>query len=367
MRHEITGGGAWTSDDSTYDDYAVNGEALPTVFGKLAHSYWAADVAYRFFVTAIPEDSATPIALRRFYAHPTTISVNLAYTPEQAATYRYQNPSLNFSTETASEQRARSAGLGIEYAVKPATGVFVQLTSAQNEETSRTADTFAYESTGRDDEIRRAYEFGLSQYLFDHLNLKLAYAILDFESSGEERLWSAEHPLLATDYRYHTDTRGRKITLSGEYIYRKWLGLQAGYAFGKQEAEAKTVSFYANNFPDLDLRRHDDSDSSTLSAAASLYLGEKTVCRVGGSYAAQKIAQVYEADQQIDQDWRISTVEARIWHYLNRHWGVQLGYAFTARAADVVVWHPASASELRTTYQAETKIHTIYLGVTGRF
>ena len=367
IRHEITGGITWISDEWAYHDYIVNGEAFPAVSGNLDKDYTVMAGAYAFFFTPIPEDHTTPIALRRFYTHPTTVSLNFFYQPEKKLTYHYQNLGANYHSSTDRDASSRSAGVDVEYYLKPTTGLCFHLSAEKNEEAIQTSDTLDSRGTGDSDEIRRYYGVGVSQYMFDHLNLKLSYTILDFKSSSNEKTWTEDRPLLFTHYFKDTDTTGKKITLVGEYVFRKLLGIQGVYVFWDQKAHSKELSFYADTFLNLDSYYNDTIANHTLGMSVSLYLWEKMTFRVGGSYTRQALDRTYQTDQVIEYDWKITTVEASLLRYLNRHIGVQIGYKFATQDGDVLIRHPASENDPRTTYTADADFHSVYIGVTGRF
>ena len=98
-----------------------------------------------------------------------------------------------------------------------------------------------------------------------------------------------------------------------------------------------------------------------------IYLGEKTVCQIGGGVATQDLERVYETDQIIEYTWDITTLEVGIFQYFNRHIGIQLGYEYSQRDGDVLIRHPETASDPRTEYRTETDFHALRLGVIGRF
>jgi hypothetical protein len=364
-RHEITGGIKWLSDEYTYDHYITNGEFHPTKSEEGEKQYWLGTSSYSFFFSPVPDKQETPIALRRFYAHPTTVTINFSI---QESTYRHRDLTLNQFHETTKDEKSRSAGLDFEYYITRNTGLVFHLRSTENEQDVRTVWTpLNSQAIGENDEIQRYYGLGISQFIFDSLNLSVSYTLLDFDYVGSERSWSEDNPLLFTDDFRDTETTGKRIVLEGEYVYRKFLGVRGSYEFCDQKAHSKTQSWYYENFPGIEISYDDDLERHTLGTLLSLYLGERTTFRIGGSYGKQQLEQVYKRDHITEYDGDILTVETNILHYLNRHIGLQIGYEFTTRDGDVLVWHPKSENDPRTTYEFEADLHAVYAGIVGRF
>lgn len=369
IRHEVTGEIRWISDEYLYDNYIANGIPSPAS-GGYDKEYLQGTISYSFFFAPVAEDQNTPLSLRHFYAHPTTLTVNFSYHPERETTESFSNPERNFHVDTFTEEKARSAGLDIGYYIYRNTGLLFHLSSTKEKEnvrTSKIADTLQFRGTGENEKIRRSYGFGVSQYMFDHLNLRLTYTAFEFEGIDNSKEWPEDSPLLFTDYFLDTDTTGKKIMVGGEYIVRKFLGIQGFYEFLDQETHSKMLSLYYGNFPDLDYSYDDDISHHTIGISLSFYVDKKTTVWFGGRYTAQKLEQTYEQDQIIEYNGDITTFETGILHYLNRHIGVRFGYTFATGDRDVLIWHPESEGNPRTTYDTETNLQAVYVGITGRF
>jgi len=365
----VAGGIRWISDEYTSGDYIANGEPSPAS-GIYNKEYLRCTSSYSFFFTPLAEEQDTPVSLRRFYSHPTTLTVSFSYQPERETTGKFLNPERDYRVYTFNDEKARGAGLDIEYYIRRDTGLLFHLGSTRKEENGRTSkilSTQNFHGTGENDEIRRYYGLGISHYVFERLNIRLSYTAFDFEYVGSEKEWPEGSPLLFTDYFRDTDTTGKKILLESEYIVRKFLGIQGFYEFLDQKAHSRTLSLYYGNFIDLDSYYDDAISNHTVGTSLSFYVGEETTIRIGASYTAEKLVQTYEADQVIEYDGDIRTIEASILHYLNHHIGVQIAYGFATADRDVVIWHPESEGDPRTTHKVETNLHSVHIGVTGRF
>lgn len=367
IRHEIRTEIRWNSEDYIYDNYIINGEPEPGVSARLDREYLLVTSSYAFFFTPVTENEEIPITLRRFYDHPTTFRIYFSLQPEAESTYVHQNREINYRSSRFRDERSRSAGLDVEYYPWDNTGLLFQLRSTKNEEDVRTSNTLNNRGVGENNEIRRYYGFGISQYLFTHLNIKLMYTTFDFEYVGTEKTWAENSPLLFTEFGREADTDGQKILVSGQYILRKFLGIRGFYEFWDQNSHSNILSSFYDNFPGLDSYYDTDTTNQTLGASISLYFNNKTTFRIGGSIAWQENEVVYETDQIIEHDWNITTVETEISHYVNRHIGVRMGYEFAKRDGDVLIWHPETESDPRTEYFAESDFHAVYVGLTGRF
>jgi hypothetical protein len=369
IRHEVTGGIAWISDDYTYDNYVVNGVPSPAS-GNCDKKYLRGVISYSFLFAPVVEEHNTPISLRHFYTHPNTLTVNLSYQPEWETTESFSNPERNYRLSTAMDERSRSASLNIEYYIRRDTGLLFSLSSTKEEEqvrTSKIANPLHFRGTGENEEIRWYYGFGISQYPFDHLNIRLSYTAFEFEYIDSKKEWPEDSPLLFSDDFRDTNTTGKKIMVRGEYIVRKFLGIRGFYEFLDQKAHSKIWSLYYGNFPDLDTYYDDDISNHTVGLSLSLYLDEKTTIWTGGNYTVQELKQIYEKDQIIEYEGDIKVLEIGIVRHLNRHIGVQIEYEFAVRDQDVLIWHPESENDPRTTYETNTDLHTVYVGITGRF
>ncbi len=366
-RHEIFTEIRWNSVEYDYDNYITNGEPAPGVSGHRDTEYLLVTSSYSFFFTPVTEEEEIPIPLRRFYAHPTTIRVHLSMQPEAENTYIHQNQGIHYRSSTVRDTRSRSAGLDVEYYPWNDTGILFSLSSKKNEEEVRTSNTLADRGAGENNEIRRYYGLGISQYLFSHLNLRLTYTTFNFEYAGIKKTWEENNPLLFRESGQEADTDGRKILLTGEYILRKFLGIQGFYEFWDQEGHSDVLSSYYDNFPGSEYFYDADTTNQTLGTSLSVYLRHTTMLRFAGSIARQENDLVYETDQIVEHDWDITTIETEISHYINRYIGLRAGYEFARREGDVVIRHPESENDPRTEYQVDSDVHEVYVGVTGRF
>lgn len=366
-QHEITTEIRWISDEYTYGDYIVNGESFPTVSGHIKSDYYHVTSSYSFFFTPIPEDELSPIALERFYSHPSNLRIYFSLQPEEETTHTFQNPENNFSSSTFTNKRSRSAGLDVEYYLRKDTGLLLYLSSTKNEEDVRTSDVLGNHGIGENDEIQRYYGFGLSQYVFEDLNIKLMYTTFDFEYITTEKTWGEDNPILSIESGREADTEGWKISFMTEYMLKKFWGISGIYEFWEQKSHSNLFSPYYNNLSDSDLFYDDDTTNHTLGTSVTLYFTQKTTCHIGGRLAWQKQERVYETDQIIEYDGDSMAIEAGIAHYINRHIAVQMGYEFTKRNGDVLIWHPETETDPRTEYQAQTDFHAFHIGITGRF
>jgi hypothetical protein len=368
IRHEVTGGIRWISDEYTYDDYVVNGEAFPAIVGSFDQKFLILTSSYTFFFTPVIEEQDGPIALQRFYSHPGLFSVNFSYQPEKGTTYTYQDRASHYRSYRYRDERARSAGLNFEYYLWRNTGLSFQFSSIKNKQDVRTLNTLNDRGTGENNEIRRYYGVGVSHYFLKHSNIRLSYTGFDFDYLGTERTWTASKSSLFTAYFGDTATTGRKVTLMGEYIFRKILGIQGFHEIWDQKAHSKMTSSYYGVSSGLISYYDDDATNYSFGTTLSVYIGKKTTFRVGGSYTLQKLERTYNTtDQVVEYDWNITTVEVGIFRYLNRYIGMQIGYEFARRDGDVLTWHPESETDLRTAYTAKAEFHALYVGLTGRF
>jgi hypothetical protein len=368
IRHELGAGVSWFAEDFTEDQYVVNGEPLPSAVGTSQRDTAVVEGVYTFYLTPVREEPQIPIALRRFYAHPTTLSLSASLQPETEMTRQFQNPENNdYWTKTWRDERSRSLGLTAEYYLFGNTGLWLSIASAKDESQMEQVNSRDQQSSGDTEQIRRYYGLGLSQYVTDHARFNLRITALDTEYVGHERNWEADNPLLFTDYTRETETTGYRLTCSGEYIFRRRIGLHGFYQFQASDAQSSTWFSYYENFPGQTTTYEDEATRQTVGATLSLYIGKAATLRLGGSVAWHELEQVYETEQIIEYDWSELTAETTLHVYLTRHLGLCLSYALTFRHGDVLTWHPDSQGDPRTTSVTDTDIQTLDIGLRGRF
>jgi hypothetical protein len=208
---------------------------------------------------------------------------------------------------------------------------------------------------------------GVSYYPVNHVKLSLAYTGFDWEYRGSERTEKDDKLFVSTENISHTDTSGKQLTVTGEYIFRNLLGIQGFCEFWDQYAHSKMSTLFYGEIPGTMSYYDDNTLTRTFGTTVSLYLGEKTTVRAGGSYTLQQVDRTYHTDQIVENDWHITRFDFGLSHDVNRYIGMQIGYEWATRDSDVVTRHPESVPDLRTTYHAKARFHAWYIGVTGRF
>jgi hypothetical protein len=209
--NELTIDHSWLSDEYSYDDYVVNGEPSPFVSGSFSNDYQQISGSYALFFIPIIEDETIPIALRRFYARPTTLYLDFSIQPDNEATRIQQNLEQNYRAVTIEERQARNASADFELYFRKNTGLLLHLRSAKEEGTSQFSNSLGTRGNGETDELQRYYGIGLLQYLFGDFRLSVLYTILDFERVNREKTWEEDKPRLVTRVEQDEDTEGSRL------------------------------------------------------------------------------------------------------------------------------------------------------------
>ncbi|MBD3306183.1 hypothetical protein GF339_07325 [candidate division KSB3 bacterium] len=367
IRHEISTSFQWTTDRYTYDTYVINGERLPEITGDLDQEYTLQTASYTFFFTPVPEDSATPIPLRQFYARPTSLRAFIAVQPEAETTSRFSNPENAYISSSSTDVRARMAGVDLNYYLRDTLGLVLHLSSHKYEEDERTSTTLGNRGAGENDEIQRYYGAGLSYYPWNHVNLRLMYTGAEFDYVGTHRTWEEGNAFLFRGVDREITTDGYTLTLTGRAILRTFIDIQWQYEFQDHEGHSDVLTSYSDTFPGTESSYDATRATHRVGTTVRLYVGEKTSVRLGGSFAAQTLERDYETDQIVEYEWDITTLETGISYYLTRHIGMHLGYEYHTRTGDVLIWHPDTESDPRTEYEAHADAHAVTVSIIGRF
>ncbi len=367
IRHEIHTGIQWRSYDYTSGHYIINGEAVPLVSSRFKRDYQQISSSYSFFFTPLTENEDIPIALQWFYAHPTTLQVSFSLQPEDQTTYTFQNLQSDYRAFNFKDMRSRGTGLQFGYYVRNNTGLLFSLSSTKNEEDLQNSTNLGHRGSGENNEMKRSYGFGISQFFSEAFHLKGMYTLFDAEYVTIEKTWQTDTPLLALESGTEADADGQNFSFMLEYIWEKFLKIHGMYTFEEQQGHSNVFSLYYNELPDSTLYFDDEITAHVFAGSLSLHIGSKATIHAGGSLARQTQERVYESDQINEYTWDITKIGTGISYYLNRHIGVQIEYAFTQWDCDVLTWHPETTTDPRTEFEVHADSHVVQLGITGRF
>lgn len=367
IQHEISSGFRLTHYEYTQDEYVVNEEPFPTVIGEFEETFQEGAAAYTFFFQPLDAPRSESIALQRFYKHPTTLRLHFAVQPETETTYTFKNPAQAYRAQTLTDDRAREASLDLEYYVRENTGVILVLNSVKNEQTTHFSNTLNLRGRGEFNEIRRSYGIGLTQYWREHVRFKVLYSTFDAELAGVETTWTTENSLLTTEAGRERETHGSSVQISGEYIWHKRVGIQGWYRYAASDSHAVLLSSFYENFPGTSSYYDEDITTSTVGLLGSVYIDARTTFRLSSSLSSHTVGQRYQADQVVAYDWDTLTVNTSIEYVLNHHIGLQLGYEFSTREAEIEIGHPQSERATSTTSHIASATHTAFVSILARF
>jgi hypothetical protein len=370
FRHEASGGITWFSDPYTADNYMNNQESRPTT-ETYEKENWSVTGTYTLFFQPVAEQAGIPFALQRFYAHSSRASVSYFIEPSTTTETIFNDPELHFRRSTSKDEQSYGADLDIEYFLTETTAFSLHLAGVKNDEqiqTYRTSGSLTYHETGKMEKIHRQYGLGISRYFSKSLRVALSYTILDVEYYRRIKGWPESRPILFTEFFWDgEETGGKSLSLSGEYIFRNKIGIQAGYEFWDRQIHMKYWSVYSDNFLDLDGYYDDDARKHLYGTLVNFYITPQTTLQLRASYSTQTIKQTYEKEQAYDHDEKSITLNTGFLHYLNRRIGIRAGYEYRGRARDVLHWYPENEEGTRTTYEVTGNYHALSLGIIGRF
>ena len=367
IQHELSAGFQFMQHEYTQDHYVVNAEALPSVTGQFEGEFWWETTVYTFFLKPLDSSQTNSIALQHFYSHPTTLRVSFAIQPETETTYTFENSDQAYQAQTLTDDRARKAGVELEYYFRENTGLLLLLNSLKNEEATHFSNTLNLRGRGEQNEIRRYYGLGVSQYWRKNWKFSVLYTAFDAELAAVENAWTTENPLLSTEAGRESNTEGNTLQFSGEYIWRKRLGIQGFYRYTNSDSHSTLLSSFYENFPGMNSYYDEETTAHTAGLLVSAYINDRTTFRIGGSLGTQTFDQTYETDQVVAYDWDVLTFKTSLEYFLNQHVSLQLGYEFSTREAAVAIGHPQSERTTATTSQIVSETHTAIVSILARF
>lgn len=367
IRHEAASEIQFLQNGYTQDHYVVNDEAFPTASAEFESEIWRVTTSYSFFFTPIDTSRVHHRALQRFYSHPSLLRVYFAVQPETETTHTFTHSDQNYRSQTLTDDRAREAGMEVEYYLWKDTGLIFLFNSIKDEEMISFSTSLDLRARGTENEIRRYYGIGVSHYWREYLNLRAMFTWFDFEYAAVETTWSATNTLLLTEAGREADTEGYKLRMSGEYLWNDRIGVQALYLYAHYNSHSRTLSSLYENFPGSTSYYNDEMTSHSAGLQISAYVGEHTTVKLGGSLGVETFDQVYETDQVVSYNWDFRTLNTSVEYALNQHWSVQLGYEYVIRDTDVEIGHPQSERRSSTTSQIRSDIHTAFAAIIARF
>ncbi len=363
IRYEVAIETSVVSEEHRNDDYVVAGEPSPGVRAKRERDYHDFSGHFSFFFTPILEDATIPIALRRFYAHSSALHFSGTIEPEHTATYAFYNPAINYRASSEDDERLRQAGVDGTFYVLRHSGLRLHTMSAKDEQVSfETSPALDNQSRAETNEIRRYYGAGLTQYVSDNFAVTLDYTRHDYELRSLEKVW--QNALTFDEVGRDTDTKGHALSFSGEYVWQKHVGFRLAYNsfFYKSDSDVQTV--HLQNFAGDTSTFDDDGAQQTLTPTLSLYLGEKFMAQIGAGMTWTAITRTYDKTNDVEYDWTWKQAQGGVSYYFTRHLGAQANYMYRTRDGEVNMRHEGNT---RSTFQVESDVQDIQVGVTGRF
>ena len=368
VRYEFAAQARFSSTESTQDHYVINGDASPGIHSRTDADYHDMRGEFSFFFAPIPEQPAAPFALRRFYAHPSALHFSFGIEPEHTVSYEFENPTISYSSLSNDHDQSRQAGFdGVFYLLKN-TGLIMRINSIKDESASSDISPFAEtQSRSESDEIRRNYGIGMSRYLAENVAITGMYSRLDYEFVSMEKSWK-DNPLLFTEVGREADTNGQTVTLEGEYIWRKRLGVRMTYEYISAESDSVVLTSHFDNFPGGESSFSDETAQHSLYPEFSLFAGGTLAVKVGGRFSWVDITRAYEsAANHVDYLWNWRGVSAAVSYDITRHLGCGLEYAYAKRGGDVTMTNREKGKTYRSTFDIESQEQQVSIEITGRF
>lgn len=363
-RYEIAVETRMVSEEHTQDDYVVAGVAAPGVHARREREYHDLGGYFSFFFTPILDDPAVPIALRRFYARSSSVHFSGIIEPEHSTDYAFVNPAINYRTSSEDDEQFRQAGVDGVFYLANHTGLRLHAASAKDEQVSfETSPTVETQSRNDTNEIRRDYGIGVTHYLSDNLALTLDYAYHDGELRSLEKTWQ-DNPLVFSETGRITDTNGHAVSLGGEYVWQRRLGVQLAYEYFSYERDSDVQIVHLENFGGENLTFGDEGTQQTITPIARLYLGKRFMAQCGGSMTWTTLTRTYDNATDVEYTWNWWQAQGGVSYYFTRHLGVQANYQYRWRDGEV---NMRSEGKSRSTFQVESDVQEIQVGVTGRF
>ncbi len=364
IRYEIAVETSIVSEEHTQDDYVVAGEASPGVRAQRERDYHDISGDFSFFFTPIPEDSSLPIALRRFFAHSSALRFSGTVEPEHTTTYTFLNPLLDYRTSSEDDERLRAAGVeGVFYLLNNS-GLRLHASSAKDEQVSfETSPSVDNQSRSETNEIRRYYGVGLTQYLADNLAVTLDYTRHDHELRSLEKTWE-DNPLVFSEVGRDTDTKGHLLSFAGEYVWRKRAGFRFAYDYFSYKSDSDVRIIHLQNVAGEKSTFDDDGAQQTITPIVSLYVGEKFMAQFGGSMTWTTITRTYDKTNDVEYAWTWKQAQGGVSYYFTPHLGARVNYQYRVRDGEVSM---RNEGKTRSTFQVESDVQEIQVGVTGRF
>lgn len=368
IRHEVTSGMTWFSLQATDDHYTLDGNPLSGTSDHADKDYFSLQETYTFFLAPVADNHEIPISLRRFYAHPSSVSVNLALEPERTAHAESLRSAAQFWSHTSQDERSRIASVKIEYYVWQPTGLIFYLNSVKHEQEYWTLDADATSISGRKDRIERSWGIGISHYIFPSLNIRAMFTGSDAEAASTERSWREDRPIFFRDYREDADIDGKRLSFVGEYLFRKRLGWRSEYEWRTESAHTKTSGASHNTIPDPDSYYDDTANSKMFKTTVSVYLNERLTLHAGGKYGHRDQKTTFQSGQmRMTYDGDIQALGVGVEYYITRHLGVSCEYELTKQQGDIAIAYPNTEDAPRTHHERESDLSAVYVGVIGRF
>ncbi|GAK50836.1 hypothetical protein U14_02077 [Candidatus Moduliflexus flocculans] len=364
IRYEVAIETRIVSEEHTQKNYTVVGVASPGIQAKRERDYSDINGDFSFFFTPIVDDPLIPIALRRFYAHSSTLHFSGTIEPEHTTSYTFINPDIHYQTSSNDDEQLRQAGVDGVFYLFPNTGVRLRAASAKDEQVSfETSPSVDVQSRNEINEIRRNYGLGIIQYLSDNLALAVDYTYNDGELRSLEKSWQ-DNPLIFSEVARTTNTTGHLFSCKGEYVWQKHLGLQLTYEYLTYESNSDVQIVHLQNFAGENSTFGDDGAQHTIMPIVRLYLGEKFTAHGGGGITWTTITRTYDNATDIEYEWHWWQAHGGVSYYFTRHFGVQASYQYRARDGEVSM---RSDNATRSTFDVNSAIQGIQVGITGRF
>lgn len=352
------------SEEHTQENYMVVGVASSDIQAKRERDYYDVCGEFSFFFTPVVDDPAIPISLRRFYAHSSTLHFSGTIEPEHTTSYVFVNPDINYRTSSDDDEQSRQAEVDGVFYLFPNTGVRLRAASAKDEQVSfETSPSVDVQSRNEINEIRRGYGLGVAQYLSDNLALTVDYTYRDDELRSLEKSWQ-DNPLMFSEVARTTNTTGHSFSLAGEYVWQTRLGLQFAYEYFSYESDSDVQIVHLQNFAGENSTFGDDGAQHTIMPTVRLYFGEKLMIQAGGGITWTTITRTYDNATDVEYEWHWWQAHGGVSYYFTRHFGVQAGYEYRARDGEVNMRNDGAT---RSSFDVDSDIQEIQLGVTGRF
>lgn len=368
LRYEFAAQTRFSSLESTQNHYVINGNASPGIYSRTEADYYDLRGEFSFFFAPIPDTPAAPVALRRFYAHPSALHFSFGIEPEHTVSYRFKNPTISYHRSSNNHDQARQSAFEGEFYLTKRTGLLVRIGSLKDEsQSSDYSPSVGTQSQSESNEIRRNYSVGATRYVAENFAVTGVYSRLDYEFASVEKSWK-DNPLLFTEVGRDTDTDGQKFALGGEYIWQSRLGVRLTYEYASTESDSTILTSYFDNFPAGSSSFQDDMTQHGVFPAVSLFAGERLTLTVGGRFLWIEMTRAYaSAANHSDYNWGWRGASAAVSYDLTRHLGCSLEYASAKRDGDVTFTNQENGVTYRSIFDVESEEQQVSLGIIGRF